>query len=322
MSRVTLDRPLAQLIQDISTRFDLGTPNQYELIEHGYQDVNVRLIAASGQQYLVKIFSKRRTLTNIQDQIRTLVFLASNGIPVPHLVHCEREPLIEVADPSGTAYVCVMEYFEGHDFEKIPPSQPDIVYLAGCLSRIHQLHFNVSRYYDDWGAANLATEFAAKLRHLSSDDLILVENILSAFSEVNLAVLRQCTIHGDLYRSHVLRNLRGEYCIIDFGCMDYNAAVLDLAIFIAHFCLGVNQTPAEITQLYNLAIDAYCAIGCLSKQELAALPILIAASYAAYIVATSSLIANAHDHSLQTQQWLAISRNKIKSFMKSGIIAV
>ncbi len=320
LSRVCLDRPLSEFISDICVRFDLHAPETFAPIQRGYQDLNVKLTTAGGRQYVIKVFSKLRTLTNIQDQVRALILLGEHGLPVPRLVNAPDQPVAEISDASGNAYVCVMEYFDGPSLEEIPPSDSDIVFLAGCLARMHQLPLKVSRYYDDWGAANLVIEFEAKREILAAGDLSVVEDVVSRFKTIDLLRFRQCAIHGDLYRAHVLKSSRGEYCIIDFGCLDYNAAVLDLAIFIAHLCLDCDLTPDQSQRIYKLATDAYCTSGSLDGAELAALPVLIAASYGAYIIATTSLIVQKNDRSPQTQQWMSISRGKLESFLQSGLV--
>ncbi len=320
LSRVCLGMPIPQLMQELCTKFDLGAPETFEPIQQGYQDLNVLLRTAVGRQYVIKVFSKRRTLANIRDQVQALTLLRDHAIAVPNLVHGSDNPLIEIPGASTKAYAIVMDYFDGPSLEEIPPHDSDIVYLAGCLSRMHQLPLNVSRYYDDWGAANLAKEFEEKHSYLSANDLLLVKNVVERFKLIVLSQLHQCAIHGDLYRAHVLKNDRGEYCMIDFGCMDFNAAVLDLAIFIAHVCLDSNLPPAETRRIYHLAVNAYCMNRSITAEELSAVPILVAASYAAYIVATSSLIVANNDHTMQTQQWLATSRAKLTSFLQAGVI--
>ncbi|MBZ0189794.1 MAG: phosphotransferase, partial [Candidatus Obscuribacterales bacterium] len=273
-NRISLKTTLVELVDHACVRFELGEPVDFKPVTTGYQDLNIKLHTAR-QAYLIKVFSKNRSLTNINDQIEVLMYLAQNNLPVPHLRVAYGKPLSIIESENGKAYVCVMDYFEGGDFTKRKPEKADIVFLAECLANLHNLPLKVSRYYDDWGAANLEAELNDKRGSLSESDLALVGPVAERLRAIDLKSFRQCTIHGDLYREHVLKNKQGDYCFIDFGCMDFNAAVLDLAIFIAHFCLDPRMSESVNRKVFSLAIETYQKTAPLSALELASLPVLI-----------------------------------------------
>lgn len=337
MSRVNVDFSLEELVDQAVRQFDLGAVKNFELIQHGYQDLNVKVSTERGD-FIIKVFSKRRTLTNVEEQTRALRFFHENGLPVPILVPCETprgdlELFNVIFGRYGDAYVAVFEFFKGPSFDEIKPKDTDFVYLAGCLARMHKLSFKISGYYDDWGAANLLNEFVEKGSLLAvnvpgtkkamvpAEDRKSIEKIVERMQMVDLSRFRQCVIHGDLYRSHALKKGEFDYCIIDFGCMDFNAAILDLAIFAAHFCLDGTEEPAEIRRIIELVEHSYrTAGGTITHAEKEVMPLLMGASYAAYVIATANLIVNG-DTSKQTKGWLEIALRKLRAFVAADLLS-
>ncbi|MCA9804327.1 MAG: phosphotransferase [Cyanobacteria bacterium HKST-UBA02] len=305
LDRIAAPLSIDELSRQAASRFDLGALESVKAITTGYQDLNIKL-TAGGCDYLLKVFSRHRSRQNIEQQIEALSFFSSHGIPVPTLVK-------EGIEIEGSI-ACVMSFFHGHDFTVIAPAESDMTAMAAYLARIHELPLEVSHFYDDWGAANLEKELELNRSVLSASDRELVEDAAARYAGLDLGAFRQCTIHGDLYREHVLKSPEGNYCIIDLGCMDYNAAVLDLAIFLAHFCLDEKLDRSQAAHIYKRVLEAYQVHAPLSAAELEALPILIAGSYASYIIATTHLIERKGDSTSRTAGWLELARNKLTSF--------
>lgn len=338
LARVNIDFSLEELVEQASRQFDLGAIKNFELIQHGYQDLNVKVDTDRGD-FIIKVYSKRRTVVNVEEQTRALRFFHENGLPVPNLVPCETprgdlELFNVIYGRYGDACVAVFEFFKGPSFDEIKPKDTDFVYLAGCLARMHKLSFKISGYYDDWGAANLLNEFVEKGSLLTatypdtrkavvpSEDRKSIEKIVERMQKVELHKFRQCVIHGDLYRSHALKRSEREYCIIDFGCMDFNAAVLDLAIFAAHFCLDGTEEPGEIRRVIELVEHAYRAAGgTITHAEKEVMPLLMGASHAAYVIATVNLIVAEGDSSKQTKGWLETALRKLRAFMAADLLS-
>jgi len=318
LERIAAPLSIAELAGRAASRFELGPLESVTAITSGYQDLNIKL-SAGGSDYVLKVFSRHRSRQNIEQQLEALSFLSRHGIPVPSLA--TTGPGESPGDSPGEnrieiegSIACVMHYFHGHDFTVTGPDESDMTALAAYLAGIHELPLVVSRFYDDWGAANLEKELERNLSILSQADREMVEEAAARYAELDSNAFRKCTIHGDLYREHVLKSREGKYCIIDLGCMDYNAAVLDLAIFLAHFCLDQKLDRSRARHVYGLVLDAYQARIPLSAAELRAIPILIAGSYASYIVATTHLIEKKEDRTSRTAGWLEVARRKLTRF--------
>lgn len=102
-----------------------------------------------------------------------------------------------------------------------------------------------------------------------------------------------------------------ERCILDLGCMDYNAAVI-ISIFIAKFCSNVSLS--DLKEQSHKIIKEYTKIQVLNKDEINALPVLIVATFAMYTLAPNYLQVVKKDSSKHTNDWLAYGRNSLKKF--------
>ncbi len=301
VQRTNLMVPLPAALAAVSSHFDAGEISEFDVLRTGYQDLNVMITTPRGK-FVAKFFSKIRSLARVKDVIKTMVVLNNAGLPVPRVLQAADGPVYTMYEDSGPTYISVFEYFEGNDFSSAEPTSDDLKYLSELISSIHSTDLLIDRYYDDWGAANILPEYSKAASFLSSDALLLVEKTTDDVRTLDAAQFQQCAIHGDVYRSHVLRSRDGRYCLIDFGCVDFNWAILDLAIFLAWFCFDGLSSLERMQEIYILVLSEYMRSKSLTSGELAAIPILIRATYAAYQIATSRLMAQG-DNSVQTKTW-------------------
>src|SRR6185437_928776 len=132
----------------------------------------------------------------------------------------------------------------------------DMLAIAGFLAELHQLPFAITPSYDSWGTLNLPGEFARKQALVSDETRRLVAPLADAIANIRLGEAHRRIIHGDLQRKHVLKNDRGHYCILDYGCMEYRYPFVDLGTFLAIFCLEGSDTTqtsdliAEVLETY------------------------------------------------------------------------
>lgn len=309
LSRVDSELELFGLLQKVAADYDLGGLIAYDIIQIGYEELNVR-VTTTRQTVVVKIFSKDKTYDVVHSYIRGWGEFSHIGIPVPKLLEHRDGPVYEAQGKVNSLYLCVMEYFDGQSFTDLEPTEEDFRALTYYLARINTLSFKVTSSYDSWGTANLVREFEAKIHHLDYHDLHLIRPTVEAFRVVDFSLFRKCIIHGDLQRNNVLKNAIGEYCILDLGCMTFGIAAVDLAIFLALFCFNPErmETSSRISQV---VINEYMRQHDLTQVELNAIPLLIEATYAAYLIA-SSYALSVGDSSQQSQDWLSLSREALR----------
>ncbi len=279
LKRTELGMPLKSALEIVSSEYRIGKILRYKIIQMGYEDANVILETGKGK-YVLKIFSKIKSLSKINDGVKGLVEFRKAGVPTPKLFKAKGKYLLKI----GKSYMCLIGFFTGQSFEGRQVSKKDIGRIVRFMAKIHTLKFQVKHNYDSWGTVNLLREYRLKLKYLSTADKKLVEPVVHEFGKLDFSKLRKSIIHGDLQRHHILKN-KNKFCVIDLGCMDYNASVLDLAIFLAlFFPVG---SAVKCREMYGFVMGEYRNNRRLSEAELAAIPTLIKATYAIYLIAAT-----------------------------------
>lgn len=114
---------------------------------------------------------------------------------------------------------------------------------------------------------------------LFSDEQARIEPVIAEYTRIPLSSFRHSVIHGSMEKENVLKNSLGALCLLDLGCMDYNASILGIATFIANFTVYLDA--AKRKRIIELTLNTYHQTLPLSLEERAALPALIRAQYAA-----------------------------------------
>lgn len=301
-SRVDTTLTLPQVLELATNAYNLGGVQKSALILTGYQDCNIDLETAQGR-FVVKIFSSEKTKQRITDVLAGYISCRTLGINVPILRKtADNHAYLEVPGVSHPLYLSVFEFFDGKPLTKTPATTEDIAAISGMIATVHKLQKPIPNYFDTMGIVRVAHEYKNKSDALSADEQAKIVPIINKFQRINLKTLPQSIIHGTPEKENILKSATGELCLLDLGCMDYNASVLDIATMIANFTLYVAEEKR--VHIIRTIIDAYNVIRPVTPAELAVLPALIRAQYAAYIIGMSFRMRREHDMTKQTQTWL------------------
>ncbi len=302
LKRVDLKVSLADHLAGVAEQFSLGSVISYTLMRVGYEELNVKVRTVKGT-FVVKVFSSEKSPQIIKDNVKGLVKLYRGNVPVTRVLKAKKGYYYKTQN----TYTVVMDFVEGQNFLKLRPTKKDIFSLTQSLARIHNFKFKVNRNYDSWGPVNFLKEYSYKKKYLNKEDTLLINSIKSEYQKIDFSKLRKSVIHGDMQREHVLKNKKGELCILDLGCMNYDPAVVDLAIFIAQF-----DEYADV----NLIIKEYQKYHKLNKEELKALPVFIKTTYASYFMTANYRLKALNDNSAQTLKWLKWGRDGLEKNIK------
>lgn len=313
LSRADLLLPIDKLLRQVTQVYQLGFMIDFVFFERGYEDINIKLRTQKGH-YVVKIFSKGRTKKQIDDYIYGLVQFTQAGIPVPQLKMFGRNFLYNFPGFQNQAYLCVMEFFEGSNFTEIKSTERDFLSVAKYLAIINNQHFSVHPNYDSWGTANLVQEFTNKRKFLEIDDKKRIQIVVNEFSKIDLQNFIQSVIHGDIQREHVLKDRQGNYCILDLGCMNYAASILDMAIFLSQFTIDI-KSSIDLQNIVTLTTFEYRKTNPIPKKEFNHLPLFMSATYAAYLIAASYEINGKDNASTESLNWREFGRKGLEKLM-------
>lgn len=313
--RTNLSVSLEDALNDISRLFKLGAISQFSLLNTGYQDLNIKLITEKGI-FIVKFFSKDRAHKRISDIVKVMLSCHQKNISVQNILTTEDGQILTLSGPNGNTYITIFKYFPGNDFYHTTATYDDYKHLAKTIAQINSLDIEIDRFYDDWGPANFFPELENTISLSDKNILSFVKEIKTNYESLDTTNFQKSIIHGDLHRSNVLKSSVTEsnaleangfkpdskqYCIIDFGCTDFNWCIFDLAIFFAWFCFD-EAAQDSMQEIYSLVLNEYTRYKTLSKEEIGAIPILVSASYATYYLATARLLSQ-EDSTEQTKIW-------------------
>jgi len=311
LQRVDLAQPVSRVLRDVARHYQLGRLLSSRIITQGYDDLNVLLDCERGK-YVAKLFNKTKSLAVVQDHIRVQRALTQRQAPVPRILSANGEVIYRTPGQTRETYVCVSEYFAGENFLRRSPCRDDMVTIARFLATLHTLPFQVIRNYDSWGTLNLPREFVRKRAYVSDETAGLVAPLAEAVASLKFGRARRRIIHGDLQLKHALKNSDGQYCVLDFGCVDYNYPIVDLGVFLALFCL-LDAQPAEAQGVIGDVLGAYLALAPLPARHIAQLGALIRATWASYLL-TSDFLMRQGDRSPQTRHWRRSALKSLRAF--------
>ena len=301
LKRTSLIIPFEVFLKDIQSKFpSIGSIENYSPINEGYEDANFILNTSTGK-FVLKVFLEDRKLENINSYVKILTECKNIGVPTTELLTDFNNGLSFIENADDKTYYILTKFFEGSNFQNITPTLEDIKAVTSYISKLNTLDFNVVEEYDSWGIKNFTREYEIKKDKLTPDQDLLIKNSYEDFLKVDTSNFSKSVIHGDMQRKHVIKNTNGEYCILDFGCMAFDYKVIELATYLAWFCLQ-EDTWKDKDLIYKEVLDIYNSTHHLSDDEINILPTLIKVSYSAYYMTTSVMI-NEGDDTTETLDW-------------------
>lgn len=306
LSRIDIVCSLDDLFTRVVHDYQLGSFQSYTILSSGYQELNVLLVTSDGR-FVVKIFSKEKSLQRVQDNVWGYLAFRKDGVPMPKLqTTAQGKYVFATKGKRRDTYLIVMDYCEGTYLSPIQASDDDIRSLARYMGIIHTHTKRIHRYYDTMGIVNIVSQYNKFKSYLPSDLLSLIEPVVKEFSSLRLNEFRHSVIHGTFEPENILKNAGGDLCLLDLGCMDYNASVIDIATFLANYTIDL--PPDQKQKRVMAVLTDYQTSYRLTKQELHALPILIRAQYAIILTRTNYYIQKENDQSKQTKKWFDFGR--------------
>ena len=312
LSRTTL--PLSQfhdLLREIEKIYPVGKIVKSEPLVYGYEDANFLLKTDHGR-YALKIFASDMERTYVAAHGKIIGAANKLKIPSPKILQAREGDLI--TETMGQ-FVMITEMFEGESFAKKPPEMKDMLAVTRAIAKLNQRQEKLVVGYDSWGNANLMREYKRDQDRVGREVKDLIKPVLDQLRKIDTTTFTHGLIHGDIQPNHVLKNERGEYCILDFGVARYDAVVSELSTHLAWFCLS-KESWGNYDKIVGKILTEYTKVIKLGREEIATIPLLIAASYAAYYFRTSILIGEG-DNSQETREW----NQKAKGLMILAMVA-
>lgn len=324
--RVNLNQAeMQELINKVVRAFDLGTLHSAEGIEVGYEDVNFFLTTAKGK-FLLKILidftaKKPRSEADSRRYVDTMVSLRADGVPVPKLYKAGDDYLLKLMVPHNDEpiWMLVMEYFEGVDFINEKPTLKDIQVIAKILTKINSSKMIRRPMYDPWQPQFFMEEYHENEGLLEDANKKLLEEVVVKYQQIDLNKLPRAPIHADFMRNNLLRNKKGDYCVLDFGVVNLAPRIADLAVFLAGFCLDPEISLAENKLAYQTGLEEYSKYIALTDYEKEHLATMVQAAYGLFHIAATHEKKIEHNLTAENDYWIDLGMAGLKLTKEMGL---
>lgn len=310
LKRTSLTVSFYEFLANIQDKFpSIGKIENTTPINEGYEDANIILNTSNGK-YVLKIFLAGRELENINSYVKILKECRGIGVQTTEILTDFNGGLGIFDDGEIKTYYIITNFFDGNNFQNTTPTIKDIRNVTEYVAKLNTLNFEVGSGYDSWGIKAFPEEYKNKSGQLTPAQNLCVKKVYLDYMKLDMNRFSKSVIHSDMQRKHVIKNTSGEYCILDFGCMAHDYKVIELATYLAWFCLQ-EDTWKDKDAIFSEVLKIYNAVHNLSVPEVLSLKLLIKVSYSAYYMTTSVMI-NEGDKSEETLDWNSRSKKMLE----------
>ncbi|HUW21104.1 MAG TPA: phosphotransferase [Candidatus Bathyarchaeia archaeon] len=316
---------LIKVVRQISDAYNLGGIRLMRGIEEGYEDVNIEL-RTDKDRYVLKLLvnyltKQARSREEAKYYVYVMDQFAKGGIRVPRLYTSkEGKNLYELSfgKDNKILRVIVMEFFEGKHFFEITPTLEDMQNISLILGDLHSLDFPLQEnvYDDPWQPQFLHKHFKVHSKIFPLKERQIFEEMVEKVRLLKLGKYNKTPTHGDIMRNNVMKNTDGEYCLLDFGVVTKNYWIIDLALFLAGFCLDPKLDTDTNQKTYDEVTDSYARHRLVDVDFKDDLHLLTSASYGAFYLAATIEKEVERNLSAENKYWINLGRKGIQ-MMKS-----
>ena len=308
--RIEFQGSLAGLCRRACDHYSLGAYRRHEVVETGYEDLNLRVETDRGT-YLVKVFNSAREPETCRRYADLVAAAVAGGVTHPELVAAEDGHLhVETADGT-TIRMVAMEFVQGRRIDRLDRRlSPDEFRALGCeAAAIHALDAEPPGTYGSWSIRNFVPELDRAREQLAPADRRAVERVESAFLDRSLDDLPHRLVHDDLRETNLILSAGGRLYVLDFAVAGRYPRLFEFAVLATTTARGTDATETE--RNLSHVLDGYDPNMPFTGRERAALPALVDAARAMEVVRQTALRAEG-DESAETRRWLERGREAIR----------
>lgn len=271
--RINLNTDISVISKQICEKYKFGNYISDTIITVGYEDFNYILETTKGK-YCVKIFNKERTDSDCKKYVDRIELASNIEINTPKLYKFNGKSQCDIEIDNIKYRLCVFEYIDGESFYDlgIIPSENEIKELIRQMAIIHKATLNSDFIYDKWAIINFEKEFNEKKQCLNNEDKIKLEYLLKRFLKIDMRMLPNAFVHGDIISTNVMKDSKNKLWIIDFAVSNYLPRIVDLAVSSCNLCLDV-QDKEKTMQKVKMIIKEYQKYNKLTDYEIEQFPL-------------------------------------------------
>ena len=303
---------LGPVIGRLCDAYKVGNPIKFSVIGIGYEDCNV-VIETSGGKYVAKIFSKERNQEAITRYSTIMEKAVEAGVNHPPLLKTKTGEVVFLDNQAGGISMVLMEFVSGSTFLELNrvPSKEERQAVIGQAVKVNQIDYQPPYLFDSWAIPNIKAMFERVKEYIESNDIKLIEQAISLYSEIPIEELPHCFVHGDFTKANVLKSDDGKIYILDFSVSNWYPRIQELAVVAANL-LHDESTSIPLRDRTELVLAEYETLNPLTPEEKQHL-------YAYALAGVAMEFMGAHQEKFikgnateETEYWLNLGRNGLR----------
>lgn len=248
-------------INKLAEAYGIGIPEEFYIIEVGYEDCNVVIKTKKGK-YVAKIFSKNRDRKVIQRYSTIMEKALYAGVNHPPLIKTIDDTTVFPISETDGFFMVLMMFVEGETFFELDraPDNKEQKLIIEQAAKIHKIGHHPSYIFDSWAIPNIHTMFDKVRSFIKPDDLKLIEQTIDRYGGIPVSDLPHCFVHGDFTKANVLKGQDGKIYILDFSVAGWYPRIQELAVISANLLhdtkrnLSLHENTEHILEIYDAII--------------------------------------------------------------------
>jgi len=312
VDRLNYSGDLGLVVDRLCRAYKIGTPENYYVIEMGYEDCNVAVEASRGK-YVAKIFSKERTPEVISRYSTIMEKAIEAGVNHPFLEKTDDGGVVYVDGMANGISMVLMKFIEGKTFLDMGrcPNNDELQAIIEQAAKINRIDHHPSFLFDSWAIPNIHKTFQKVRKFIQAEDLELVKKVLDQYDAIPLGNLPCCFVHGDFTKANVIKGDDGKMYIIDFSVSNWQPRIQEISVILANLLYDKDYS-ISLREKAELVSGEYSKYDSLTSEERKYVyPYTLAGIAMEFMGAHQEKYINGND-SDETEFWINLGRDGLK----------
>ncbi len=312
IDRLDYSGELSPVVDRVCVAYEIGQPTNFSVIETGYEDCNV-IIETPKDKFVAKFFSKGRSQDDIARYTTIMEKAVEAGVNHPPLMKTGNENIVYTDNQANGISLVLMKFIEGKSFielGRVPNSDERGTVIEQAV-KVNSIDYHPTYLFDSWAIPNIKVMFEKVKKFLQSEDLKLVEQVITQYSEIPVDTLPHCFVHGDFTKANILKGDDGKIYILDFSVANWYPRIQELSVIVANL-LHDKDNPSTLHERIDLVLNEYDRLKPLTDEERKYIyPYALAGVAMEFLGAHQEKYINGNDTE-ETDFWMNLGRNGLK----------
>ncbi len=267
INRLNYSGDLKPVINRLSKAYTIGIPDDFSVIEVGYEDCNV-IIYVGKDKYLAKIFQKDRTPEDIDRYTTIMERAIASGVNHPSLLQKHDGGIVYSDKQANGLNLILMDYIDGNTFFELnrPPNNEERKSIIEQAAKVNKIDYKPTYIFDSWAIPNIQILFDKTKQYLKPEDIPLVEQTIKRYKSIPADDLPHAFVHGDFTKANVLKSKKGDIYILDFSVANWYPRIQEIAVIAANLMHDDNSVMTLRSRI-ELIANEYDKFNKLTPQE-------------------------------------------------------